>query len=130
MLSRSGYGDRRYVPDYAIVIQIEGSMLTPAPPQRLTCERSEDMAIGVKPWDYELVEEPTKHHSSYVTLRDGENVLFVSTFQRKDADFITLTLFDREEVRIDIPVTSAGLRALGNYLIARAQHHEQREHAA
>ena len=39
MLSRSGYGDRRYVPDYAIVIQIEGSMLTPAPPQRLTCER-------------------------------------------------------------------------------------------
>ena len=84
--------------------------------------------MGVKPRDYELVEEPTKHHNSYVILRDGENVLFVSTFQRKDGDFITLTLFDREEVRIDVPVTPAAL--LGNYLIARAQHHEQREHAA
>ena len=88
------------------------------------------MTIGVKPRDYELVEEPTTHYNSYVILRDGENVLFVSTFQRKDGDFITLTLFDREEVRIDVPVTPAALRALGNYLIARAQHHEQRKHAA
>jgi hypothetical protein len=86
--------------------------------------------MGVKPPDYELVEEPTKHHNSYVVLRDGENVLFVSTFQRNDGDFITLALFDREEVGIDVPVTPATLRALGNYFIARAQHHEQREHAA
>ena len=40
--------------------------------------------------DYELVEEPTKHQNSYVILRGRENVLFVSTFQRKDGDFITL----------------------------------------
>ena len=88
------------------------------------------MAVDVKRWDYELVEEPTKHHNSYVILREGENVLFMSTFQRKDGDFITLTLFDREEVKVDVPVTPAALRALGNYLIARAQHHEHREHAA
>ena len=88
------------------------------------------MTIGVKQWDYELVEEPTKHQNSYVILRDGENRLFVSTFQRKNGDFITLTLFDREEVRIEVPVTPAGLRALGEYLTARAQHHEQRAHVA
>jgi len=87
------------------------------------------MTIGLKPWDYELVEEPTEHYNSHVILRDGKDVLFVSTFQRKDGDFITLTLFNREEVRIDVPVTPAALRALGNYLIARAQHHEQRTHA-
>ncbi len=88
------------------------------------------MTIGVKQCDYELVEEPTKHQNSYVILRDGQNGLFVSTFQRKDGDFITLTLFDREEVRIEVPVTPAGLRALGEYLIARALHHEQRAHVA
>jgi hypothetical protein len=76
--------------------------------------------------DYELVEEPTKHQNSYVILRDRENVLFVSTFQRKDGDFVTLTLFDHEEARVEVPVPPAGLRALGNYLIARAEHHEQR----
>ena len=85
------------------------------------------MIIDVKSLDYELVEEPTRHYNSYVVLRDRENVLFVSTLQR-DADFITLTLFDREEVRIEVPVTPAALRALGEYLIARAQHHEQRTH--
>ena len=87
------------------------------------------MTIGAKPLDYELVEEPAKHYNSYVILRDRENVLFVSTLQRKDADFITLTFFNREEVRNEVPVTPAGLRALGQYLIARAQHHEQRTHA-
>ena len=76
--------------------------------------------------DYELVEEPTKHQNSYVILRDRENVLFVSTFQRKDGDFVTLTLFDHEEARVEVPVPSAALRALGKYLIARAEHHEQR----
>ena len=88
------------------------------------------MTISMKQWDYELVEEPTKHQNSYVVLRDQGNVLFVNTFQRKDEDFITLTLFDREEVRIQVSVTSAGLRAVGDYLIARAQHHEQRAHIA
>ena len=31
------------------------------------------MAVGVKRWDYELVEEPTKHHNSYVILRFCRN---------------------------------------------------------
>jgi hypothetical protein len=92
-------------------------------------ERSEGIAYqcaACAAFDYELVEEPTKHQNSYVILRDRENVLFVSTFQRKDGDFVTLTLFDHEEARVEVPVPPAGLRALGNYLIARAEHHEQR----
>jgi len=88
------------------------------------------MTINMKQWDYELVEEPTNHQNSYVILRNRENVLFVNTFQRKVEDFITLTLFDREEARIEVPVTRAGLRALGEYLIARAQHHAQGAHIA
>ena len=75
--------------------------------------------MHVQQLGYELVEEPTKHQNSYVTLRDRENVLFVSTFQRKDGDFVTLTLFDHEEARVEVPVPPAGaasrLRALSKY---------------
>lgn len=56
------------------------------------------MTIGAKPLDYELVEEPAKHYNSYVILRDRENVLFVSTLQRKDADFITLTFLTAKKL--------------------------------
>ena len=83
------------------------------------------MHIDVKQLDYELVEEPTQHQNSYVILRDRENVLFVSTFQRKDGDFVTLTVFDHEEARsrslcLSLSQMSSGWPVTANWVILSA----------